>query len=954
VRVKLAATYVLALMLLTGAGICAGDLPPADAAPDRVEITLDRCRLLWQARQGLDVEYNGVPVFAAYPDELTLHTRDWKQCHYRSGADAGGARLTTRGATQVLTVEHDSAGLRWSETITAGPGDRFRVEYEYAQDAWDDAALQVGFSQPLEHWFAAAAFEADTSSKRADGIIPVAFDPARPQPFDGARRVIVRSLFGQVEITAARPVSLFDYQQRNGRFWLGLDEPLPKGEKRTFAIEVRFTPAELRCGPIALSRLQLPARVDDGRLTVSATARALQPSPAPVKVILTATSPRGERAETVSEMIPARDSDAPLAMALPALEPGVYTYRLTVADAGGATLFASKEMKVQALPTMTVLPGRSLYTAEQTGCLLVTVSPALKGRALRFTATGGGDGVRIEAEVKAGARTRIPLDVARLPQGVTRLTAQLTRGGDVVGIAGITLRKAPPKPNEVKVDYENRGLIVDGLPFFPCGFYCVFPAADLAAAEAPQGFNMIAAYQDAARDPDQIRAYMDRCAQVGMKVHYDIRAIAQAEPSPAKWEALRREVEMLRDHPALLAWYLCDEPDGQGIAPARLVEAYNFIKDLDPYHPITMVFCIPQRAPEYVEAMDIMMADPYPIPDNPVTTVADWADQLNRAVGYGMPLWIVPQAFGGGELWRREPSAREERAMTYLALVHGATGLQYFIRRAPIGNPISPSLWSECRRLALEVQELTPALLASAHPEVRCDAQSVHVTARAAGGSLWVIAVNAANDPKPIRITTREPFSGTAEVMFERRQVSIANGKLADMIDGFGTRVYRIPVNAPAPSKVSAANLTANPSFEKSANPGTPDGCYVTIGKDPGASLFIDPRVAHDGTHSLRLRTPVEGMGVTIRAFPVELAKGRKYAVSVWGKGQVSGLKFALGLDGVSPPQTFELTTEWKKYEFSGAAAADARPYPTLSFISAGTAWFDLLEVVPRTAPSAQ
>jgi hypothetical protein len=611
-------------------------------------------------------------------------------------------------------------------------------------------------------------------------------------------------------------------------------------------------------------------------------------------------------------------------------------------------------------PTMTVVPGRSLYTDETTGCLLVTVSAALKGRALRFTAAGGGDGLRIESAVQAGARTRLALDLARLPQGVTHLAAQLTRGGKVVAVAGVTLRKAPPKANEVKIDYENRGLIADGLPFFPCGFYCHFPAADLATAEAPQGFNMIAAYQGAARDPDQIRAYMDRCAQVGMKVHYDIRVIAQAEPSPAKWEALRREVEALRDHPALLTWYLCDEPDGQGIPPARLVEAYNFVKDLDPYHPVTMVFCIARRAPEYVDAMDILMADPYPIPDHPVTTVSDWADQLNRAVGYGMPLWIVPQAFGGGERWRREPSAREERAMTYLALVHGATGLQYFIRRAPVGNPVSPSLWSECRRLALEVQELTPVLLATKHPPVSCEPASVHVTARAVGdplvrggrggasSGLWIIAVNAENRPRAIKLTTDRRFTGAAEVMFEGRQVQVTNGRLADTIDGFGTRVYLIPINPPSPSAANRANLTANPSFERFANPGTPDGCYVTVGKDPGASLFLDPRVAYDAGHSLRLRTPAEGMGVTIRAFPVELAKGRTYTVSVWGKGQVAGLKFALGLDGISAPQTFELTTEWKKYEFSGAAAADGRPYPTLSLTSAGAAWFDLLEVVPQ------
>jgi hypothetical protein len=31
--------------------------------------------------------------------------------------------------------------------------------------------------------------------------------------------------------------------------------------------------------------------------------------------------------------------------------------------------------------------------------------------------------------------------------------------------------KVPPKLNEVKVDYIGQGLIVDGMPFLPNGFY---------------------------------------------------------------------------------------------------------------------------------------------------------------------------------------------------------------------------------------------------------------------------------------------------------------------------------------------------------------------------------------------------------------------------------------------------------------------------------------------------
>ena len=40
--------------------------------------------------------------------------------------------------------------------------------------------------------------------------------------------------------------------------------------------------------------------------------------------------------------------------------------------------------------------------------------------------------------------------------------------------------------------------------------------------------------------------------------------------------------------------------------------------------------------------------------------------------------WLVPQAFGGGEQYPREPTPGELRAMTYLGWIGGATGLLYF------------------------------------------------------------------------------------------------------------------------------------------------------------------------------------------------------------------------------------------------------------------------------------
>lgn len=98
-------------------------------------------------------------------------------------------------------------------------------------------------------------------------------------------------------------------------------------------------------------------------------------------------------------------------------------------------------------------------------------------------------------------------------------------------------------------------------------------------------------------------------------------------------------------------------------------------------------------------------------------------------------LWAVIQAFGGpAEHWKRLPSWQEERAMSYMAVVKGATGIQYFLE----GIPFSRALWAECRKLALEINALTPAVCRE-EPESNVKPsskpQSIDFIRRSQGGS---------------------------------------------------------------------------------------------------------------------------------------------------------------------------------------------------------------------------
>ncbi|NUP99212.1 MAG: hypothetical protein HUU35_05060, partial [Armatimonadetes bacterium] len=552
-------------------------------------------------------------------------------------------------------------------------------------------------------------------------------------------------------------------------------------------------------------------------------------------------------------------------------------------------------------------------------------------------------------------RLLLPFDPGALPAGETTLICRLLDGERLVAETRASLRRLPPKPYQVKIDQLSRGLLVDGLPLLPFGMYAKWTATDVAEEEAPYGFTHLAPYRGpAAFITDEasraaVIAALDRYAALGIKIHYDVRHLTTGEPTAETWARLKTEVEAVRDHPALLCYYLADEPELQGIPPERLAKAYQFIRALDPYHPCTQVFANRSKAPDYLAGMDIIMADPYPIPRQPVTEVALATQQMEATTGQALPLWIVPQMFGGGEWWEREPSPQEERVMTYLALIHGATGIQYFIRERAHVRPL-PLLLNEVRALAAEAAELSPALLSRLpRPAVRGGSAEVHAAAWRTAEGIYVLAANTANRPLPLELTVEGAPEGKAEVLFEHREVVVSEGVVSDLIDAFGSRAYRLPLAPGDSAGLLPRNLSRNASFEEQHVTGSPDGYYLGGQPDAGAQVRVDSRLAVHGRHSLRVVVPAEGKGYNLSPFPIRLREGQEYEISVHARGLQPGGKLSLWLGELSPKQAeFTLTTEWQRFSVRARASKD-NPRGALSYrlTSPGTAWLDLWQVVP-------
>lgn len=165
------------------------------------------------------------------------------------------------------------------------------------------------------------------------------------------------------------------------------------------------------------------------------------------------------------------------------------------------------------------------------------------------------------------------------------------------------------------------------------------------------------------------------------------------------------EVAAALDRETLLMWYTGDEPDGweYGLNSTRL--AYDAIRALDLYHPVSLVLnCYDFYYGPYSAGADIVMEDAYPIAINATYSytwgipcnstygdcgcddcngmIQDVSDRLDALATYQTelgrpykPLYAVPQAFSDPEYWPRLPTVIEAWSMNGIALNHGAKSL---------------------------------------------------------------------------------------------------------------------------------------------------------------------------------------------------------------------------------------------------------------------------------------
>ena len=266
------------------------------------------------------------------------------------------------------------------------------------------------------------------------------------------------------------------------------------------------------------------------------------------------------------------------------------------------------------------------------------------------------------------------------------------------------------------------------------------------------------------------------------------------------------------DHPALLAYYIIDEPSPtqEHQKPEEIQRVYDVTRDEDPYHPVVICICTAALERTYINCYDVLMIDVYPVTDSPqpLETIADRMDHAWAATEGRKPVWFIPQTFGwdivkgleGRPTWRT-PTPAQSRVMHYLSLAHGARGsIPYCYHvytehnaeakkagRWPwvLGGYLpdkQPELWGSLAEQGKEYATLERALLQPRFAPTVAAGGKVHAGWYWGTESGFVVAVNA-DDKEPHTVEVKAPEGvgtmGDAEVLLGTGEAAAIDGQLS-------------------------------------------------------------------------------------------------------------------------------------------------------------------------------
>ncbi|MFA7173162.1 MAG: hypothetical protein WC340_07065 [Kiritimatiellia bacterium] len=328
---------------------------------------------------------------------------------------------------------------------------------------------------------------------------------------------------------------------------------------------------------------------------------------------------------------------------------------------------------------------------------------------------------------------------------------------NLVMYAGAPKVKRPAR-GAVEIDKYGR-TIVDGKPFMPMGFLVggMGRMYDIRYfADSP--FNCVILYSGFSsylreykqKGAEGVLKQLDMLDQHGLKAIFGVPFLFPAPGFDEKnsraqmklWgcendsyeEFIGKVADTVREHPAMLSWFLTDE-----LSPARyreLISHRAVVNEHDPWHPTCGVFFQIREAAAYTATQDNPIIDYYPISGNGPQNQKLIVDSMNIAKKIWthpdtgeMPFWAMLQMFnasGPNPSVAKNyhfPTETEMLSMSLMAAIHGSKAFLYYYYYDVlygIGNTLDEKferfapLWKKICNMARELKDLEPFIMSIA------------------------------------------------------------------------------------------------------------------------------------------------------------------------------------------------------------------------------------------------
>ena len=397
-----------------------------------------------------------------------------------------------------------------------------------------------------------------------------------------------------------------------------------------------------------------------------------------------------------------------------------------------------------------------------------------------------------------------PLQIPTLSPGKYTVQAELISKNEKSFVGKTKLTVYPRVAREVRVD-ANKVLRVNGKPFMPIGFFNV-GINELEIAQK-MGVNTTIDYGFQLPAKALIKR-LDKYHKYGIMATgfpYPPKHAAEGGNtglSPLTEDAkiaMRKRMKAVSDHPALLAWYILDEPNRSRYIPQYVEDVYELLKTSSPFCPV-FISHNNLKSMELFAGIggDIDCSHPYTLFlqgggfSKPLTRISKFLDHQEK-ISKGKRLkWICPQGFSwydNGIDGNRAPDFKELRVSAYLAVIHGAKGFMWYIWPSQFSYPEMrigfPHLIKELKTLEgaiLSPKELKAKAVSSKSP--------VHVLAKISNGKVFIFAVNTTNKKITEKISIPGVEISELQVVSEARKIAVSKNVFSDKFPPYATHIY--------------------------------------------------------------------------------------------------------------------------------------------------------------------